>query len=80
MQLKDYSLSPNRNILTERELQILLLIAEELSTREIAEKLTIKIGTVEAHRKSLFFKLKAKNMAGLIHQAYQKGILSIHNS
>ena len=64
-------------MLTIRELEILKLIAEEYSNKEIAKELGIKIGTVEAHRKSLFYKMKAKNMAGLIHRAYQKGILKV---
>ena len=53
------------------------MIAEEYSNKEIADQLNISIGTVESHRKSLFYKLDVKNMAGLIHKAYQIGLLEI---
>ena len=64
----------NEHRITPRELEILFLIAEEYSNKEIAKQLHISIGTVESHRKSLFYKLDAKNMAGLIHKAYKIGL------
>ena len=64
------------NILTPREKEILNLIAAEYSNKEIAEHLGISVGTVESHRKNIFYKMDAKNMAGLIHRAYQMGILT----
>ena len=67
-----------QKVLTEREIEIVRLIAEEYSNREIAEKLYISIGTVETHRRNIFQKMGAKNMAGLIHRAYQFGILKVN--
>lgn len=64
-------------ILTSRELQIVKLMAEEYSNKEIAKQLGISIGTVESHRKNIFYKLGTKNMAGAIHKAYQLGILRV---
>ena len=64
-------------ILTSRELQIVKLMAEEYSNKEIAKNLGISIGTVESHRKNIFYKLGTKNMAGAIHKAYQFGILKV---
>jgi len=55
--------------LTNRELQILRLIEQGLSTREIAEKEGISFHTVESHRKNLFRKLDAKNLADLVRIA-----------
>jgi len=63
--------------LTKRETEILYLIAQEYSNKEIAEQLHISVGTVEAHRRNLFLKSGATNMAGLIHRSYKYGILSV---
>ena len=62
--------------LTDREKEVLKLIAEECSTKEIAEKLFISPNTVETHRKNLFSKLKVKNLAGLVKYALQTGLIS----
>ena len=61
--------------LTNREYDILRLVADEYSNREIALRLSITVGTVESHRKNLFLKLRAKNMAGLIRRAFDNKIL-----
>ncbi len=52
------------NLLTERETEILKLIAEEHSNAEIANKLFISIRTVDTHRRNLLEKLQAKNTRG----------------
>ncbi|MDP2089059.1 MAG: response regulator transcription factor [Flavobacteriaceae bacterium] len=51
--------------LTEREIQVLKLIAQQNSTREIAEELFISSNTVETHRKNLIKKLNVRNVVGL---------------
>jgi DNA-binding CsgD family transcriptional regulator len=61
--------------LTNREYDVLRLVADEFSNREIASRLSITVGTVESHRKNLFLKLRAKNMAGLIKRAFDNRIL-----
>lgn len=61
--------------LSEREREILVLIAEGLSTREVADKLYIAIRTVETHRKSILEKLEVKNVAGMVRIAVQEGLL-----
>ncbi len=60
--------------LTDREIEVLKLIAQENTTPEIAEKLFISVYTVETHRKNLIKKLKVKNIAGLVKYAVQNGI------
>jgi two-component system, NarL family, nitrate/nitrite response regulator NarL len=62
--------------LTEREKEVLKLIALEYTTPEIADKLFISTNTVETHRKNLMSKLKAKNIAGLVKFALQTGLIS----
>ena len=65
------------NLLSIRETEIVRLIAREYSNKEIARVLYITVGTVETHRRNIFQKMGAKNMAGLIHRAYQLGILRV---
>ncbi|HEX9980168.1 MAG TPA: response regulator transcription factor [Flavobacterium sp.] len=64
-----------KSILTQREKQIIRLIAEENTTNDIAIKLTISHGTIETHRKNIFLKLQVKNIAGLIKKAIYLGII-----
>jgi len=61
--------------ITKRELQILQLIAEENTTREISEKLYISFRTVENHRYSLLQKLDVKNTVGLVRVALKLGLV-----
>ena len=65
------------NLLSSRETEIVRLIAREFSNKEISRALHISVGTVETHRRNIFQKMGAKNMAGLIHRAYQCGILKV---
>ncbi len=52
--------------LSERELEILKCIAEEMTNKEIAQKLYISPRTVDTHRRNLLQKLNVKNTAGLV--------------
>lgn len=61
--------------LTRREKEILELIARELTSPEIAAQLGISSRTVENHRFSLMQKLSARNTAGLIRIAQEKGLI-----
>jgi DNA-binding NarL/FixJ family response regulator len=62
--------------LTRREETILRLVAAELTTTEIAEKLFIAERTVETHRTNLYQKLGVKNIAGLVREAIRRGLVS----
>lgn len=61
--------------LTQREKEVLTLIAEGNSSKEISEHLFISVGTVETHRKSLLKKLDVKNIAGLVRIALKEGLV-----
>ncbi|MEC7287926.1 MAG: response regulator transcription factor, partial [Verrucomicrobiota bacterium] len=65
------------NILTKREREILQLIAESHSTREIAKKLEISVKTAENHRTNLMRKLDLHNVASLTRYAINNGLISI---
>ena len=62
--------------LTEREIEILILIAEGLSNKEIGEKLFISHRTVDSHRTNLMKKVGVNNIAGLIRFAIKTGFVS----
>ena len=61
--------------LTRREKEVLQAISEELTTKEISEKLFISPKTVETHRMNLMSKLGAKNSVGIIKIAIEKQLL-----
>ncbi len=64
-----------KDALTRRETEILGLIAREFSSREIADRLFVSPRTVDTHRFNIIQKLQVKNAAGLIKEAYKRGLL-----
>ncbi len=63
--------------ISPREIEILQLICQELTMKEIGEKLFVSEQTVHTHRKNLMKKTKAKNAVGLVKFAFQNGIAAI---
>jgi DNA-binding NarL/FixJ family response regulator len=61
--------------LSEREIEILVLIAEEFTNNEIADKLNLSPRTVDAHRRNLLEKTGSKNTAGLVRFAVERKLL-----
>ena len=61
--------------ITQRELEILQLIAFGLTSQDIATKLFISKNTVETHRKNMLAKLNVNNTAALLKIAYKKGLV-----
>ncbi|HCA06534.1 MAG TPA: DNA-binding response regulator [Chryseobacterium sp.] len=69
---------PNPHIkepLTRREMEILKLICDGFSSKDISEKLFISINTVETHRKRILLKLNAKNSVGIVKYALENHII-----
>jgi DNA-binding NarL/FixJ family response regulator len=62
-------------VLTRREKEVLELIADGLTTQEIADKLFISAATVETHRKNLLLKLEAKNVAAMVKIAAKLNLI-----
>lgn len=54
------------SLLTKRELQIIKLIARSMTSKEIADELSLSELTVSTHRKNAMQKLEIKNIAGLV--------------
>jgi len=65
--------------ITTRENEIIQLISDEYSSKEIAEMLFISIETVKDHRKNIRRKLNVKNVAGLIRVAFQSRLLLLQS-
>lgn len=63
-----------RGNVSPREAEILQLICQELTMKEIGEKLFLSEQTIHTHRKNLMKKTKAKNAVGLVKFAFQTGI------
>jgi DNA-binding NarL/FixJ family response regulator len=62
------------SLLSDRELQVLRLMAEGLAMKEIAIQLKISVKTVEAHRQNLMTKTGMTSVAGLTRFAVREGI------
>ncbi len=69
--------APAKDILSNREVEVLRLIVEGLINKEIAERLSISITTVITHRKNIFEKLGIKSVAGLTIYAVMKRYIEI---
>lgn len=66
--------SSNRVTITKREQDVLNLVAEGLTSNEIADKLGLSTRTVESHRYNIMQKLGIKSAAGLVKFAVSKSI------
>lgn len=64
-----------RDPLTRREMEILKLICDGYSSKDISEKLFISINTVETHRKKILLKLNVKNTVGVVKYALENHII-----
>ena len=65
---------PDMNILSRRELEIVKLIREGASSKEIAVSLDISLKTVEVHRYNILKKLNLKNTASLVNFINRQGL------
>lgn len=63
--------------LTPRQRQVLRLVANGLTNREIAGRFQISVRTVEVHRLQMMKKLKSNNVAQLIRSAIERGMLKV---
>ncbi len=69
--------SPSSEVLTDREREVLQLMAEGKSTKQVALKLHISVKTVETHRRQIMSKLDIHTIAELTKYAIRKGLTSL---
>jgi DNA-binding NarL/FixJ family response regulator len=62
--------------ITVRQREVLKLVAEGLSTKEIARRLDLSVKTVDTHRTNLMNQLNIHDLAGLVRYAIRNGIVS----
>jgi LuxR family maltose regulon positive regulatory protein len=74
--IKPSSVSTLVEPLSDRELEVLQCIAEGLSNREVAQKLTISLTTVKSHTRNIYGKLGVNSRTQAVAQARARGILS----
>lgn len=63
--------------LTERQRQVLQLLAEGHSTREIARRLRLSVKTIETHRADLMKRLRMRDLASLVRYAIRVGLVAL---
>jgi len=74
-QIRDRQVEDSYDLLTPREREILQLIAEGKTNKEIANTLRLSVHTVDAHRSNILQKLNLHGVAELILYAVRKGII-----
>jgi DNA-binding NarL/FixJ family response regulator len=74
-QLRARGLSDSYELLTDREREVLQLLAEGRSNKEVASLLDVGLSTVETHRANLMQKLNLHNTAEIVLYAVRKGII-----
>ncbi|NVJ86551.1 MAG: response regulator transcription factor [Algoriphagus sp.] len=60
--------------LSRREVEIIQLIKDGKTSKEIASQLTLSVGTIESHRKNIFSKLGVKSSIELVNKAYEMNL------
>lgn len=71
------NISDPLDLLTDRQREILKLIAEGCSTKEIAARLSVSAKTVETHRSQLMDRLQIRNIPGLVRFAVRRGLVDL---
>ena len=67
-------ISSNKKLLTKRQISILILVKEGLSSSQIADRLCISLETVNTHRKNIIRKLGASNSFDALKRAQKLGL------
>ena len=75
-QLQSRGLTDSYYLLTDREKEVLQLLAEGRSNKEVATLLAVGVSTVETHRANLMQKLNLHNTAEIVLYAVRKGIIA----
>ena len=63
--------------LTQREREVMQLIAEGKSNKEVAQQLDVSVKTVESHRRNLMVKLDIHETASIVRHAMKLGLIQL---
>jgi DNA-binding NarL/FixJ family response regulator len=74
---KEVTFLPRDNSLSKRQVEVLRLIAEGKSSKEIARRLGISFQTVAYHRKEVMLKTGIHNLADLVQYAIRESIIKL---
>lgn len=74
------SVQKSKDFLTEREREVLQLIAEGNSTKDIARHLGLSVKTIDNHRTNMMRKLDLHNVASITRYAMQNGLIEVENT
>jgi len=74
--LQAQGLTDTYHLLTDREKEVLQLLAEGRSNKEVATELNLGLSTVESHRANLMQKLNLHNTAEIVLYAVRKGVIA----
>jgi ATP/maltotriose-dependent transcriptional regulator MalT len=66
---------PTPGLLSERELEVLRLLADDISNERIAEKLSVSLGTVKTHVHHIIDKLQVKDRSQAVYRAREFKLL-----
>jgi DNA-binding NarL/FixJ family response regulator len=79
--IAESNFNPNRRSLqpdfSERELNVIRFVCQEMSNKEIAEKIGLSVRTVEGYRERIQEKINAKNTAGIVVYAIKNRIYRV---
>ena len=68
-----------KELLSDREMEMLKLLATGMSNKEIAEKLCLSLRTVKAHMSNIFTKMNVASRSEALVEALRKGLLTLEN-
>lgn len=66
-----------QNNITSREKEVLKLLSDDHTYRDVAKKLFISVDTVKSHRCNLGTKLSVKTLGGLVRKGFELGLLEV---
>jgi two-component system nitrate/nitrite response regulator NarL len=64
-----------RSLLSDREQEVLALLAEGLSTQQIADRLILGLSTIKTHLRNVYDKLEVNDRAGAVAEAMRRGLI-----
>ena len=76
-QAENHAVEDPQHPLSARELEVLPLVAEGLTSQEIASRLQLSVKTVQAHRAAIMEKLNLRNVADLVRYAIRRGLIDL---